>query len=87
MSYFRTTWEKESQQILLTDLQSEERVVKDFSQISNLVNWSVSFHVVSRGYRRRYTFINGSSVFCFANVEFGVPVETPRKISVCSMNT
>ena len=24
-------------------------------------------------------FINGSSVFCFANVEFGVLVETPKK--------
>lgn len=24
-------------------------------------------------------FINGSSVFCFANAEFGVPVETPKK--------
>ena len=54
-------------------------MVKDFSQISNLVNWSVPFHVESKGYRRRYTFINGSSVFCFANVEFGVPVETPKK--------
>lgn len=54
-------------------------MVKDFSQISNLVNWSVSFHIVSRDYRRMFTFINGSSVFCFANVEFGVPVETPKK--------
>ena len=54
-------------------------MVKDFSKISNLVNWSVSFYVVSRDYRRSYTFINGSSVFCFANVEFGVLVETPKK--------
>lgn len=54
-------------------------MVKDFSQISNLVNWSGSFHIVSRDYRRTFMFINGSSVFCFANVEFGVPVETPKK--------
>lgn len=67
---------EKNQQVTLAVPLYGETVVKDCSQTSHSGKWSIPFHSLSRDYRRSYKFMEGSSVFCFANVEIGVPVET-----------